>query len=349
MRAKERHFFGGATFAGALALTIAAFDGAGTAASPREIESGSIDAAFAAHRPETKARPGNNGFHAPEPASLQALPGHLGHYARAKLRLSLIHPRGRGRNVRIAVIDSQIDETHPDIRSSIAGRYDTTGGDENPHPHGTGIAGAILSVAPGANILAVRVFSSGGAKPETSTDNILRGLEWAIQNNVRIVNMSFAGPRDPSLERALKTAHDRGVILIAAVGNAGSGAEPLFPASDPHVIAVTATDRDDRIFESANRGAHVAVAAPGVDVLTPAPGGQYQLTTGTSIAAAHVSGVVALMLERNPALTPADVRRILTASARRVGSATEFGAGLVDPMQAMQLSAPRSPIRTVRR
>ena len=83
--------------------------------------------------------------------------------------------------------------------------------------------------------------------------------------------MSFAGPRDPSLERALKEAHDKGIILIAAAGNAGPKSPPLYPAADRHVIAVTATDIDDRLFTGANRGNYLAIAAPGVDILVPAP------------------------------------------------------------------------------
>jgi subtilisin family serine protease len=102
---------------------------------------------------------------------------------------------------------------------------------------------------------------------------------------VRIVNMSFAGPRDPSLERALKAAYDKGVILVAAAGNAGPRSPPLYPAADPHVIAVTATDMDDKLFSGANRGRHVAIAAPGVDILVPAPESGYQCD-GTSVATA---------------------------------------------------------------
>ena len=97
-------------------------------------------------------------------------------------------------------------------------------------------------------------------------------------------------------------------MLIAAAGNAGPRAPALYPAADPNVIAVTATDVDDRLFTGANRGNHVAISAPGVDILVPAPAGEYQVTTGTSVATAHISGVVALMLERNAKLTPADVR-----------------------------------------
>ena len=90
---------------------------------------------------------------------------------------------------------------------------------------------------------------------------------------------------------------------MAAAGNAGPKSPPLFPAADPNVIAVTATDVDDKLYQSANRGKHIAVAAPGVDLLLPAPAAGYQMTSGTSFAAAEVSGIVALMLERKPDLS----------------------------------------------
>ena len=109
--------------------------------------------------------------------------------------------------------------------------------------------------------------------------------------------------------------------------------------ADPNVIAVTATDVNDKIFSGANRGRYIAVAAPGVDILVPAPDGTYQLTTGTSVASAEVSGIAALLLERNPDLTPEDVRKILTASARRLAAKDrddDFGCGLVDPSKAIQ-------------
>jgi subtilisin family serine protease len=102
------------------------------------------------------------------------------------------------------------------------------------------------------------------------------------------------------------------------------------------VIAVTATDSNDKLFSGANRGAYIAVAAPGVDILVPAPEQSYQLTTGTSVASAEVSGVVALLLERNPKLTPEDVRQILTSSARKLGVSTDFGSGLVNPLRAIE-------------
>src|SRR4051812_21079323 len=97
------------------------------------------------------------------------------------------------------------------------------------------------------------------------------------------------------------------------------------------LIAVTATDVDDKLFIGANRGRYVSVAAPGVDILVPAPENTYQLITGTSVAAAEVSGIVALLLQRNPKLTPADIRRILTVSAKRLAPGGQrddnFGSG----------------------
>ena len=274
--------------------------------------------------------------------------GDPGQYVPEKLRLLAAHRVVTGNGIPIAVIDSEIDASHPDLSGTIANRYDATGVEDSPHAHGTGMAGAIVShrkllgIAPGARIIAIRAFSPRASNTESTTYHILRGIDHAVTNNVRIINMSFAGPRDPSIERALKAAYDKGVVLIAAAGNAGPRAPALYPAADPNVIAVTATDVDDRLFAGANRGNHVAISAPGVDILVPAPAGEYQVTTGTSVATAHVSGVVALMLERNAKLTPAEVRRILTASAKRLGPANQFGAGLVDPLRAIEMATPRS-------
>jgi subtilisin family serine protease len=277
-----------------------------------------------------------------------ATEGDPGQYVLEKLKLPDVHRDLRGDNVEIAVIDSQIDTMHPDLAGDVSGSYDAAGVEEKPHAHGTGMAGAIIAhqrlmgVAPNAHVVAIHAFSAKAGSPESATFSILKALDYAVSHNVRIVNMSFAGPRDPTLERAIKAAYDKNVIMIAAAGNAGPKSPPLYPAADPNVIAVTATDMDDKLFSGANRGKYVAIAAPGVDILVPAPSGAYQLTTGTSVATAHITGIVALMLERNPKLTPGDVRRILTASAKKLGPNDQFGAGLVDPAKAIQLAAPTS-------
>jgi subtilisin family serine protease len=269
-------------------------------------------------------------------------------YAPDKLNLPEAHQLATGSRVLVAVIDSGIDASHPDLAGAVVRSFNAAAGNGAPHAHGTGMAGAIaarrsvLSVAPRVGVLAVRAFSPGTGG-EGTTFNIIKGIDWAIENGARIINMSFAGPADPRLSDVLERAAKRGVVLIAAAGNAGPSSPPLFPAADRNVIAVTATDIEDRLYAGANRGSHINVAAPGVEILVPAPGGNYQFTTGTSVAAAHVSGVAALVLERNPKLKPADVRRILMRTAKSLGRgerARDFGAGLVDAYQAVSSAAP---------
>jgi subtilisin family serine protease len=126
---------------------------------------------------------------------------------------------------------------------------------------------------------------------------------------------------------------------VAAAGNEGPGSAPLYPAADAHVIAVTATDADDRLYPLANRGRHIAVAAPGVDVLEPAPNDGVQLISGTSVAAAHVTGIAALILERAPTLRPEEVRSVLMRSAAALtapDAKDDAGAGLTDALRAVE-------------
>jgi Subtilase family len=270
-------------------------------------------------------------------------------YAPAKLQLPQAHTLARGDNVLIAVIDSGIDGTHPELAGMIEDTFDAIVTGDKVHSHGTGIAGAIVAharlmgIAPAARILAVRAFA-GARGSEGTTFAILKGLDWATGRGARIVNMSFAaGQLDPVIGRSLAAAHAKGIVLIAAAGNAGPKSRPLYPAADPNVIAVTATDADDKLFPAANRGSHIAVAAPGVDLLLPSPGTGYQMTSGTSFAAAEVSGAVALLLQRNPDLDPDTVRRTLMSTARDLGPKgfdPEFGAGLVDAYQAILSVAP---------
>lgn len=272
-------------------------------------------------------------------------------YAVDKLKLPRAHELSRGERVLVAVIDSGIDVEHPELRGTIEDVFNPAGGDGSPHAHGTSIAGAIVAkskltgVAPNARILAIRAFDPTAASAEGTTFSILKGLEWAVSKNARVINMSFAGPQDPIMARMLAAASKRGIVLIAAAGNAGPKSPPLFPASDPNVIAVTATDADDKLFQGSNRGHHVAVAAPGVRLLLPVPGGNYDMTTGTSFAAAHISGIAALLLEREPGLSPDSVRRVLLSTARDLGPAgrdKDFGAGLADAFEALRSLGGRS-------
>jgi subtilisin family serine protease len=242
------------------------------------------------------------------------------------------------------VIDSGVDANHPELAGAVAQTYDTLTAPMTPHKHGTAIAGLIaahgrlMGAAPGAHILAIRAFDGSGAGAEGTTFNILKGLDWAAAHGARVINMSFAGPPDPVLHRSLEAAHKKGIVLIAAAGNAGPKSPPLYPAADPNVIAVTATDADDKLFPQANRGRHIAVAAPGAQILVAIPDGGYEVSSGTSYSAAEVSGIVALMLERKGGLAPEKARDILLATAKDLGPRGRdimFGAGLADAYGAL--------------
>jgi hypothetical protein len=267
-------------------------------------------------------------------------------YAGETLRLDEAHRLARGNGVMVAVIDTAIEDAHPELAGAIAGMFDAVGGGPSPpEPHGTQIAGIVAAhaelkgVAPAAKLLSVRAFRSGKKTPALSTSfQLLKGINWAFDAGAKVMNMSFTGPLDPLLERIIKAAADKGVIVIAAAGNNGPKGAPVYPAAYPQVIAVTATDDKDKLYSKANRGDYISIAAPGVDIIAPALKGSYALSSGTSMAAAHVSGVVALLLERDGKLDWNKAREILSASARKPdGSSGDkaFGAGIVDAAGAL--------------
>lgn len=264
-------------------------------------------------------------------------PNYAGQYVLGKLQVEQAHRVATGKNILVAVIDSEIDAKNPDLDATIAKSFDALGGDDKPHSHGTAMAGAIaahhklMGIAPGAQLLAARAFDDSRDARGTSFA-IYKGLQWAADNGARVVNMSFAGPADPTLHRMLAAAYQRGMVLIAAAGNAGPNAAPLYPAADANVIAVTATDANDGQFAMANRGPYITVASPGVDILALAPDDSFQITTGTSVATAHVSGLAALLLECKPSLKPGDIRAMISSTAKPLG----FGAGLVNAYRAVE-------------
>ena len=265
-------------------------------------------------------------------------------YALAKLRLPEAHTLAHGANITVAVINSSIDAGHPELAGAIADSFDALGSKEGPHLHGTGVAGAIVAharlmgSAPAARILAIRAFSNAPKGAESTTFVLLKGLDYATSHGARIINMSFAGPKDPLIERGIAAIAAKGILMVAASGNAGPKSPPLYPAANPNVIAVSATDAQDKFFAASNRGPYIAVAAPGVDIFLPAPDEKYQMVSGTSFSAAYVSGLAALMLERNSALKPDELRAILMKTARDLGAPGRddlFGAGEADAYAAV--------------
>jgi subtilisin family serine protease len=276
----------------------------------------------------------------PTPNSLSAT-----QYAAVKMHLAEAHRLSTGQGVVVAVIDSGIDSSHPELAGSIADALDVVDGTAKPHKHGTAVAGIIgshanlMGVAPGARLLAIRAFAGEGGKLGVgdTTDHIVRSIDWAHQRGARVVNMSFTGPRDPLLSRELRAGTERGIVFVAAGGNEG----PNPAAADDSVIAVTASDAADKLYPAANRGPHICLAAPGVNVLAAIPSGGYEFKSGTSYAAAHVTGAVALLLQSRPGLSPLAVRTILLNRAKHLsaetGSGSDCGIGLTDAL-AMVIS-----------
>lgn len=256
-----------------------------------------------------------------------------GNYAFDRIGLPVTLSSGAG--VAIAVIDSATDPRHPALKKAYAGFFDAL--PDRPvvdATHGTAVGGLIAGggklpgLAPKARLFHARAFEDG----KSTMDAILAAFDWAVSQDVRIVNMSFAGPKNALMSTACEAALRRGVVLVAAAGNNGPGAKPAYPGAYPGVIAVTATNDKDALMPQANRGDYVFAAAPGVDVIAPAPGGGADFVTGTSFAAAIASGAIANLIADDKARDAAWVEQRLSATAHDLGIAgrdTDFGFGLI--------------------
>jgi subtilisin family serine protease len=270
-------------------------------------------------------------------------------YAAGKMKLSEVHNLTQGENVLIALIDSGADASHPELKGAIAESFDAVGGENKPHAHGTGMAGAIVGqanlkgVAPKARLLDVRAFSPTGKTDDGTTFDVVKGMDWAARKGAKVFNLSFAGPKDELMSRVIQAAIKKGIVVIAAAGNAGPKSPPLFPGAEPGVIAVTSTNAEDGATPFANRGDYLTVAAPGADILLAAPKRAYTVSSGTSISAAYVSGMAALILSLHPQADPKEIAAVLTGTAKDLGAKgrdKDFGAGLANPVAALEMLEP---------
>jgi hypothetical protein len=178
-----------------------------------------------------------------------------------------------------------------------------TGLDQAPLQHGTGIATLLVGqegfgLLPGAALYSAGIFGIDSAgTPVASATSFASALNWLLANKVATINVSLSGPPDRLMELAVKRAQERGVELVAAVGNDGTTDVPRFPAAYAGVIGVTAVDQSGQIFNGANRGNFVALAAPGVDLFLPGQpsggGASDRLVTGTSFAVPYVTAALA--------------------------------------------------------
>jgi thermitase len=237
----------------------------------------------------------------------------------------------------VAVLDTGIDSTHPDLAGKVTAArdfVDATGNTSDASWHGTAVAGVITTADPNATLISAKVLDA----QEDGTDaEIARGLDWAVDTGARVVNLSMSGPTEsPVLRSAIRDAVANGVVVVAAAGNDGSSA-PAYPAADPNVIGVAATTSSDALYGWSNRGSWVAVAAPG-QVTTTLRGGGFTTFLGTSAASPAVAAAAAECLAVAPGLSPAAVRGLLVSTAAPV-TGQSFGTLDVDRLVAACASA----------
>ncbi|MFD3700877.1 type VII secretion-associated serine protease mycosin [Streptomyces sp. NPDC058646] len=285
----------------------------------------------------------------------------------------------RGDGVTVAVLDTGVDATHPDLAGQVLDGTDLVGmgagrGDRAWARHGTAMASIIaghghgpdrgqgvLGLAPQAKILPVRVILEEGdpgraQARENKGGALAEGIRWAADHGADVINLSLGDDSDSAHheageDEAVQYALAKGVVVVASAGNGGeTGDRVSYPAAYPGVIAVTAVDRRGRKAPFSTRNWYATVSAPGVDVVIADPDRSYYEGWGTSAAAAFVSGAVALVKAAHPDLSPAQIKKLLedTASDRPSGGRDDArGHGTVDPAAALQVAEtvrPEAPV-----
>nr|WP_087990944.1 S8 family peptidase [Bacillus subtilis] len=220
----------------------------------------------------------------------------------------------KGKNVKIAVLDTGCDISHPDLKNQVIGGKNFTDDDggkgdviSDYNGHGTHVAGTIAAndsnggiagVAPEASLLIVKVL--GGANGSGQYEWIINGINYAVEQKADIISMSLGGPNDvPELEEAVKNAVKNGVLVVCAAGNEGDGNERTeelsYPAAYNEVIAVGSVSVARELSEFSNANKEIDLVAPGENIVSTLPNKKYGKLTGTSMAAPHVSGALALI------------------------------------------------------
>jgi subtilisin family serine protease len=254
---------------------------------------------------------------------------HLQHSYQA-LRLDQAHRLATGKGVRVAVVDTGVDFDHPDLRERVTVANNFVDRGERTFTtdiHGTAVAGliaasvndvGIVGVAPGAEVYALKAcWQQPPAAREAVCDSytLAKALDFAIVKGAQILNFSLGGPPDPLLGRLIGVALSKGIVVVAANG----GPARDFPATHPGVIGIVGSDDlkgSPAVPAAGNAAGGSGLAAPAVDILTTIPKGSYDFFSGSSLAAAQVSGLAALLLEKDPTLTPARIAEIVRKTAR---------------------------------
>jgi subtilisin family serine protease len=256
-------------------------------------------------------------------------------------------------SVTIAVVDSGVEATHPDLAGRVLAGYDFANNDSNPaddNGHGTAVAGVaaaqgndgigVAGAAWNVSILPVKTMNSSGSG---SYSAIANGITYSADRGARIINLSLGGSSTSStLQSAVSYAWNKGCVLIAAAGNNGTSTT-VYPAAYPNVIAVSATTSADTMASFSSFGSFVDLSAPGQDITTAYPGGSYVTISGTSFSSPLTAGVAALALSRNPALSNAQINSLLVSNADDLGATgydIYFGAGRLNAARVVAAAAP---------
>ncbi|MEV0122953.1 type VII secretion-associated serine protease mycosin [Streptomyces sp. NPDC050703] len=283
------------------------------------------------------------------------------------MRTSEVWQTTKGRGVTVAVLDTGIDDQHPDLAGNVLEGKDMVGfgasrGDRPwarhgtamagiiaAHGHGDGRADGVLGIAPEAKILPVRVILEDGDPARKRARNtrgnaLADGIRWAADHGADVINLSLGDDSrsahpEPSEDAAVQYALKKGIAVVASAGNAGERGDHIsYPAAYPGVIAATAVDEQGARASFSTRRWYATVAAPGDDIVIADPDRKYYEGWGTSAAAAFVSGAVALIRAEHPDLAPAQIKRLLEDTARDAppgGRDDSRGFGLIDPAAAL--------------
>lgn len=260
---------------------------------------------------------------------------------RVNAEASWTTPRGQGQGAAVAIIDTGVSRSHPDLAGVVLGGFNALDPKrpdawDDDQGHGSHVAGTVagkrdgkgvVGAAPMAKLYAVKVLDADGNGGYSS---VIAGIEWAVKRGVKVANMSLgADEGSEALKRAVAAASKAGMTIVAAAGNGGG---PVgFPASYPETLAVGASDVKDGVAEFSSRGPEVDFIAPGVNVKSVKMEGGWEELSGTSMATPHVAGLAALAVARG-ASSPAAVRAMLRKAATPIPglpSAVQ-GMGMID-------------------
>lgn len=270
------------------------------------------------------------------------------------LQTSDAHAHSQGEGQIVAVIDTGV-EPHPDLQANLMPGIDLMSdlrdGRRDTDSHGTGMAGLIaahgkgrndgaLGLAPRAKILPIRDRISLAVE---GGDLLAAGIEWALRQGADIISISSGGSPTARLRKAIEAATREDIVVVASAGNRPGTQAVTFPAAYDGVLAVGATDRQGNHADVSVTGKQVAISAPGVDIYSTSYNGQYRKGTGTSDAAAIVSGAVALVRSKFPGLSAQEVIHRLTATATDKGPPgrdEQYGYGVLNLVAALTADVP---------